>query len=78
MSYEELSQQIADLRALIERTNPPELMTSREAAQFLGVSYETVFRWRKDGEGPKYSQPTPRVVRYLRSDLLKFLEQEVS
>ncbi len=71
----EISQQIADLRAVIVRANPPEVMTPQEAAAFLGVTDETLFRWRKDGFGPAYSQPNSRIVRYLRDDLISWLEE---
>lgn len=76
MTYEDLSRQIAELREIVLRTNIPDLLTSAEAATIIGVSNETMFRWRKDGMGPKYVQPTPRVVRYRREDVLAFLEQE--
>jgi len=75
MAIEELSQQIADLRDLIVRANPPEVMKPIEAALFIGVTTETLYRWRKDGFGPKYSQPNERVVRYLRKDVVAFLEE---
>ncbi|MCB9892723.1 MAG: helix-turn-helix domain-containing protein [Planctomycetes bacterium] len=75
MTLEELSQQIAELRAIVLRTNIPDLLTSAEAATIIGVSNETMFRWRKDGQGPAYVQPTPRVVRYRREDVLAFIEQ---
>ena len=52
-----------------------EVMTPSDAADFLGVTTETLLRWRKDAWGPKYSQPTPRMVRYLREDLITFLKE---
>ena len=75
MTYEKLCQQIADLRDLLTRTHTPEVMTPSEAAMFLGVTHETLFRWRKDQFGPVYSQPTARIVRYLRDDLIAFLKE---
>ena len=75
MAIEELSQQIADLRDLIVRANPPEVMKPIEAATFLGVTTETLYRWRKDGYGPRYSQPNERIVRYLRKDLVAWAEE---
>lgn len=75
MNTQDIGQQIADMRALVVRTNPPEVMTPCEAAQFLGVTTETLFRWRKDMWGPKYAQPNSRIVRYLRSDLVAWLEE---
>lgn len=71
----DLSQQIADLRAIVLRANAPEVMTTEEAAAFLDVTVETLFRWRKDDTGPKYSQPNSRLVRYLRTDLVAWLEE---
>lgn len=74
MSFDTLSQQIADVRSLVVRANAPEVMTPGEAAAFLEVTTETLYRWRKDNWGPPYSQVNPRIVRYLRSDLVAFLE----
>lgn len=53
----------------------PEVMTPAQAAAFLRVTTETLFRWRKDGSGPRYSQPNARIVRYLRDDLIAFLKE---
>ena len=75
MTNDDLVQQIAGLRDMITRTHTPEVLTTSEAAAFLGVTHETLFRWRKDQFGPRYSQPTPRTVRYLRVDLLEFLKE---
>lgn len=76
MAVEDLSQQIAELRELIvTRTNPPEVLKPHEAAEMIGVAVETLQRWRKDGWGPKYSQPNERIVRYMREDVLEFLRE---
>ncbi|PIE13495.1 MAG: hypothetical protein CSA68_11605 [Rhodobacterales bacterium] len=75
MTIDELASQIDALRADLIRSNPPLIMTSQEAATFLGVSDETMLRWRKDGFGPSYSQPNCRVVRYLRDDVVAWLEE---
>lgn len=76
MQLEELSQQIRTLNDSLLRSHPPEVMTTKEAAAFLGVSELTVFNWRKDGIGPRYSQPQPRIVRYLKEDLVAWLREE--
>ena len=55
MTIEQLSEQLKTLHNDLIRSNPPQIMTSREAAQFLSVTDETMFRWRKDGVGPSYS-----------------------
>lgn len=75
MNNDELASRIDALRADLFRSNPPLIMTSAEAATFLGVSDETMLRWRKDGFGPSYSQPNCRVVRYLRKDVLAWLKE---
>ena len=75
MTIDELASQIDALRADLIRSSPPLIMTSVEAATFLGVSDETMLRWRKDGFGPSYSQPNRRIVRYLRDDLVAWLKE---
>ena len=75
MTIEQLSEQLKTLHNDLIRSNPPQIMTSREAAQFLSVTDETMFRWRKDGVGPSYSQPNPRVVRYLHGDLVAWMKE---
>lgn len=75
MTLDALSEQIESLRVDMMRANAPEVMTPKEAAAFLDVTPETLFRWRKDANGPKYSQPNARFVRYLRADLIEFLRE---
>jgi hypothetical protein len=75
MPTPDLGQQIADLRAVVERANPPDVMTTEECAVFLNVTTETLFSWRKRGEGPRFSKPTERMVRYLRTDVVAWLEE---
>lgn len=75
MTIDELAEQISALRNDLIRSNPPAILTSVETATLLNVSDETMLRWRKDGFGPPYSQPNCRVVRYLRDDLVAWLEE---
>jgi len=75
MTIDELAARIDTLQDHLTRSHPPQVMNSREAAQFLGVTDETMFRWRKDGFGPAYSQPNWRIVRYLRDDIISWLEE---
>ena len=75
MTIDELSEQLKTLHNDLIRSHPPQVMTSREAGQFLGVTDETMFRWRKDGIGPSYSQPNSRVVRYLHEDLVSWMKE---
>ena len=75
MKLEDISQQLADLHAVIKRAHPPEVMTPEQAGEVIGVTKDTLFRWRKDGVGPRYSKPTTHIVRYLREDVLDFLKE---
>jgi hypothetical protein len=70
MTLNELGQQLADLHRDLIRSHPPEVMTPTEAAEFIGCKVDTLQTWRKDGFGPPYSQPTARLVRYLRADVV--------
>lgn len=75
MTLDDLLLEIRDLRADIARNMAPEVMTPEQAADFLNVTTETLYRWRKDASGPKYSQPTRSVVRYLKADLLEWMQE---
>ncbi len=75
MTLDEIGQQLADLHRDLIRSHPPEILKPHEAADILGVTTETLWRWRKDGFGPKYSQPNDRIVRYLRKDVVAWLEE---
>jgi len=75
MTIDELTARIDTLHNDLIRSHPPQIMTSREAGQFLGVTDETMFRWRKDGVGPSYSQPNSRIVRYLHDDLVAWMKE---
>lgn len=43
-------------------------LSTKEAADFLGVSVGTIERWRKSNQGPPYFQKG-RVIRYGLEDL---------
>ena len=68
----------------MHKTLPPAVLPSRaatetwldpvEAAAVLGVSVTTLATWRHLGKrGPAFSRPTPRVIRYRRSVLERYL-----
>ena len=48
-------------------------MTQREVAGLLGVSVETLRRWRRASTGPAARRLGPRVVRYDRAAVLAWL-----
>ncbi|MDA8255021.1 MAG: helix-turn-helix domain-containing protein [Betaproteobacteria bacterium] len=54
--------------------SPGDLLDEREAAAILGASVQTLRNWRWRGEGPRYRKLGLRLVRYLRADLLAFVE----
>ncbi|MDY4677618.1 MAG: helix-turn-helix domain-containing protein [Bifidobacterium tsurumiense] len=53
-----------------EPNNP--MMTSAEAAEYLGLTQTLLAQMRAANTGPAYYQPTPRNVFYLKSDLDKW------
>lgn len=52
--------------------NGSELVDTRGAAKYLGVSIALIERWRWDGRGPMYIK-FARACRYRKSDLEAFL-----
>jgi hypothetical protein len=47
---------------------------TRRAAEMLGVSVETMKKWRQRGNGPAFSKYPDGAVRYRISDVVKFFE----
>lgn len=43
---------------MTDKTSPdiggPTLLTTTDAAKFLSVKPDTLYRWRKDGRGPRF------------------------
>ena len=64
---------VAELREAFQHQRYPEIMTPLQAASFLGLSEAALRDYRKARSGPAYSQPTDRIVRYARQDLLDWL-----
>lgn len=52
------------------------ILTTAQVATWLGVNPSTVRRWRLDGTGPTYIRPSPRVIRYRRSDVEAWLRTQ--
>jgi hypothetical protein len=48
-------------------------LSEKPTASFLGVSFETLRTWRKQGRGPRYRR-FGRCIRYSFSDLKAFIE----
>lgn len=51
------------------------VLPAPDAARFLGVAPDTLFRWRKSGRGPKYIRLSATLVGYRKRALLHWLEQ---
>jgi excisionase family DNA binding protein len=50
-----------------------ELLTPKEAGQYLKISVVTLAGWRSKGRGPKFMK-TGRHVKYAKEDLDKYLK----
>lgn len=50
-------------------------MTVKEAAEFLGISNETLRRWDKKGKLKAYRHPVNRYRLYKKQDLENLLKQ---
>lgn len=72
MTHDDL---LAELRTAIEAQKFPEIMTPAQAAEFIGLSEDFLRDQRKRKSGPPYSQPGSRIIRYMRSDLVAWLNR---
>ncbi len=52
-----------------------ELMTPKQLADAMGVTPNTVKRWRLDGEGPAHIR-VGNTIRYHRRDVEKWMESK--
>jgi predicted site-specific integrase-resolvase len=52
----------------------PETLSAKEAAAYLGKTYDTLIQWRKRKVGPPYIREVGRVI-YLKSDIDQWREQ---
>ncbi len=50
------------------------LLTEKEAARFLSMSFRTLQSWRSESKGPPYLK-LGRSIRYRKSDLLAWVEK---
>lgn len=66
---------LAELRSAIEAQQYPQIMTPAQAADFLGVSDYYLLDLRKRKSGPAYSQPASKIVRYMRDDLIAWMNE---
>lgn len=55
-------------QARAPRSNDAEWLSIAEAAHYLGIAPQTLYKWRWLGEGPRTARAA-RIVRYRRADL---------
>jgi predicted DNA-binding transcriptional regulator AlpA len=57
-----------------DANNPHQLLTELEAAHILQLAPATLASWRNMKTGPRYMRINQRIIRYRRSDLIRWTE----
>ena len=57
-------------------SSEPILLDSKEVANLLGVSHTTIWRMRCEGRLPAPIQVSSRLVKWRRSDILDWVDQQ--
>lgn len=55
-------------------TTPPQMMTTRQVAEWLNVSVQSVLRWHKDGSLPGYQLNGDGPVRFYQEEIEQWLQ----
>lgn len=55
---------------------PEHYMTTRQAAEYLGLSMQTLRHYRSQGKGPMYHKRNARMVHYTKEDLDAWMQAE--
>lgn len=55
----------------------PRLLTPREAADQLGVSFRTLEGWRQRGAGPVFVRLSTKRIRYRQADLDRYVAEQL-
>ena len=55
--------------ATVASQAPEPFATPREIAEEFGFTVNALAQWRFVGSGPTFYRPTPRTIRYLRSEV---------
>ena len=53
------------------------VLSTAQAAEYLGVRRRTLETWRRNGAGPPFISISKRCVRYRKTDLDRWLEERV-
>lgn len=59
----------------IELDETDQGMTEEEAASYLALKKATLNKWRVQGIGPAFVKVSARCIRYMKSDLAKWLAE---
>lgn len=51
------------------------LLTTQQVAEIIGISPDTIARYRRQGNGPKYLRLGNNLIRYRRSDVEEWLDK---
>jgi predicted DNA-binding transcriptional regulator AlpA len=57
---------------------PQNTFTLVGAAKYVGVSEASLRLWRSRGEGPRYFKAGEKLIRYLKADLDRWIEERSS
>ena len=69
-----LDRRVAQLIQIgIATPNDDELLSTQQLATWLGVSEQWLEVGRSKNYGPRYERLSPRVIKYKRSDVIKWL-----
>ena len=60
----------------MELENTPQLLDEKEVAEYLGVSFKTLRRWRFDRRGPSYAKVGGKLIRYPYRELKAWVDQQ--
>ena len=65
------------MAAVVESApNPVRYLTTREVHEYTGISIKELERLRRDGGGPLFCNPSPKIVRYKSTDVDAWLEKD--
>lgn len=54
------------------------MITTKDAARYLGVKASALIAWRHRGTGPKFHRYSSRCIRYKRADLDDWIEAQAA
>jgi hypothetical protein len=70
-----LDRRAGELLAKVTITHTGGMLSTQQVADFLGVSPEWLEVGRVKGYGPPFTRLAPRLIRYPRAGLVKWLKQ---